>query len=40
MHAMALLREYGEGDHMNVELLRDGDLYKTEMVLRQKVSAE
>lgn len=40
MHAMALLREYEEGDHMNVELLRDGNLYKTDMVLRQKVSAE
>lgn len=40
MHAMALLREYEEGDHMYVELIRDGDLYKTEMVLRQKISAE
>ncbi|MDZ7718167.1 MAG: trypsin-like peptidase domain-containing protein [Balneolaceae bacterium] len=40
MHAMALLREYEEGDHMHVELLRDGELYKTEMVLRQKVAAE
>lgn len=40
MHAMALLREYEEGDHMYVELLRDGDLYQTEMALRQKVAAE
>lgn len=40
MHAMALLREYEEGDKMYVELLRDGDLYQTEMVLRQKVSAD
>ncbi len=40
MHAMALLREYEEGDSMYVELLRDGNLYKTEMVLRQKASAE
>lgn len=40
MHAMALLREYGEGDRMYVELLRDGDLYQTEMILRQKVTAE
>lgn len=40
MHAMALLREYEEGENMRVELLRDGDLYQTEMTLRQKVSAE
>ncbi len=40
MHAMALLREYEEGDHMYVELLRDGDLYQTDMELRQKVAAE
>lgn len=40
MHAMALLREYEEGDHMYVELLRDGSLYQTEMALRQKVAAE
>lgn len=40
MHAMALLREYGEGDHMHVELIREGDHYKTEMILRQKVAAE
>lgn len=40
MHAMALLREYEEGDIMYVELIRDGERYKTEMTLRQKVSAE
>lgn len=40
MHAMALLREYEEGDRMYVELLRDGERYQTEMVLRQKVTAE
>lgn len=40
MHAMALLREYEEGENMYVELLRDGDLYQTEMSLRQKVAAE
>lgn len=40
MHAMALLREYEEGDSMHIELLRDSALYKTEMVLRQKVSSE
>lgn len=40
MHAMALLREYEEGEQMYVELLRDGELYQTEMALRQKVTAE
>ncbi|NBC03498.1 MAG: trypsin-like serine protease [Bacteroidetes bacterium] len=40
MHAMALLREYEEGDHMYIELLRDGELYQTEMALRQKVTVE
>jgi serine protease Do len=40
MHAMALLREYEEGDSMHVELLRDGNLYKTEMALRQKISSD
>jgi len=37
---MALLREYEEGDHMYIELLRDGELYQTEMALRQKVTVE
>lgn len=37
MHAWALLRDYDVGDDMQVELLREGDLYKTEMTLRQKV---
>lgn len=40
MHAMALLREYQEGDRMHIELIRDGNLYKTEMILRQKISAQ
>ena len=40
MHAWALLRDYEEGDTMYVELLRDNDLYKTEMILRQKISAD
>lgn len=40
MHAMALLREYEEGDKMHIELIREGNLYKTEMTLRQKVSVE
>ena len=37
MHAWALLRDYDVGDEMQVELLREGDLYLTEMMLRQKV---
>jgi serine protease Do len=40
MHAWALLREYEEGDDMYIELLRENELYKTEMMLRQKISAE
>lgn len=40
MHAWALLADYDEGDLMYIELIRNGELYKTEMSLRQKVSAE
>lgn len=40
MHAWALLREYQKGDDMYIELLRENELYKTEMLLRQKISAE
>ncbi|WP_234569515.1 S1C family serine protease [Rhodohalobacter sp. 614A] len=40
MHAMALLREYEEGEKMHIELIREGNLYKTEMSLRQKASEE
>ena len=40
MHAWALLREYDQGDEMHIELLRENDLYKTEMMLRQKISAD
>lgn len=39
MHAWALLREYDEGQHMTIELLRDNNRYETEMHLRQKISA-
>lgn len=39
MHAWALLREYEEGDTMAVELLRDGELYRTDITLRYKVQA-
>lgn len=39
MHAWALLRDYDEGDKMEVELLRENNLYQTEMILRQKVSS-
>src|SRR5690625_6683918 len=31
MHAWAVLREYEEGDTMLVELIRDGELYRTEI---------
>ena len=37
MHAWALLREYDEGDHMKIELLRDNNHYQTEMHLRKSV---
>lgn len=40
MHAWALLREYKEGDDMNIELLREGNHYETDMHLRKKISAE
>jgi len=40
MHAWALLREYEEGDDMYIELLRENELYKTEMMLRQKILAD
>ncbi len=40
MHAWALLREYNEGDEMNIELLRDNNRYQTDMMLRKKVSAD
>lgn len=40
MHAWALLRDYDIGDSMKVELIRDNDLYETEMQLRQKVRAQ
>jgi serine protease Do len=39
MHAWALLRDYDVGDTMKVELIRDYDLYETQMQLRQKISA-
>ncbi len=38
MHARALLRDYEEGDHMHIELLRENELYETKMNLRQKIS--
>ena len=40
MHAWALLRDYVEGDTMHIELIRENDLYETEMELRQKISAQ
>ncbi|TVQ65746.1 MAG: PDZ domain-containing protein [Balneolaceae bacterium] len=40
MHAWALLRDYGAGDSMEVELIRNGELYRTGMMLRQKAEKE
>jgi hypothetical protein len=31
------MREYGEGDKMELELWRDGNEYHTEMLLRKRV---
>ncbi|MGM0458494.1 MAG: S1C family serine protease [Bacteroidota bacterium] len=39
MHGWALLREYKEGEEMNIELLRENKHYQTSMQLRQKVTA-
>lgn len=39
MHAWALFRNYDEGDTMPVELVRENNLYKTEIILRQKRSS-
>ena len=40
MHAWALLREYDEGDSMEIELIRDNRQYETEMFLRPSIRAE
>jgi serine protease Do len=40
MHAWALMREYNEGDQMELEILRDGEPYHTEMLLRKRISNE
>ncbi|MFP8489997.1 S1C family serine protease [Gracilimonas sp. Q87] len=37
MHAWALMREYGEGEKMELHLIRDNKQYKTEMSLRKRV---
>lgn len=39
-HAMALLREYSEGDEMALELIRDEHLYETTMKLRKRIPAD
>ncbi len=36
-HAMALFREYNEGDRMELEIYRDGSHYETDMLLRRRV---
>lgn len=38
MHAWALMREYEEGEDMKVRLIRDGDEYEAEIMLRKRVS--
>jgi serine protease Do len=38
LHAKALMREYSVGDTMNIQLLRNGKLYKTKIKLRPKVT--
>lgn len=40
MHAWALLREYKEGNTMNIELLREDQFYETDMHLRKKIDAK
>ncbi len=40
MHAKALFRDYEEGDEMSILLIRDHELYETQMKLRQKISAD
>jgi serine protease Do len=40
MHAWALMREYKVGDTMELELLRDGEPYYTEMLLRKRVKQD
>lgn len=40
MHGWALMREYDEGDTMRLELSRDGELYRTEMLLRKRALIE
>jgi len=37
MHAWALMREYSEGEKMDLHLVRDGKTYKTKMTLRKRV---
>jgi serine protease Do len=39
MHAWALLRDYDVGDTMRVELIREYELFETDIRLRQKISA-
>lgn len=39
-HALAMLRDYKEGDRLPIELLRNNTHYETEMHLRKKIKAE
>jgi serine protease Do len=38
MHAKAIMREYSVGDTMQIQLIRNDKLYKTEIKLRPKVT--
>lgn len=40
VHAMALLREYSEGDDMRLEIYREGQHYETEMLLRRRAAQQ
>ncbi|MEX2600814.1 MAG: trypsin-like peptidase domain-containing protein [Balneolaceae bacterium] len=40
MHAWALLREYDEGENMELQIWRDGDYYETDMLLRKRLRGD
>lgn len=40
MHAWALMREYKEGGKMDLQLVRNNNIYKTEMKLRKRVQGK
>lgn len=40
MHAWALLREFDEGESMELQIWRDGEYYETDMLLRKRVKGD